>query len=145
MAKYNTGKGLPCGWALLPGKSEEVYQLMLDGIMTKINTDGEVHKPQRIIVDFEAAVIKTLRARLPGVKIAGCAFHFRKAIWHKLQEIGLTTFFYRDLEFQQWIHMIYALAYVPVERVVGYYKQVVLHKLAEKSEAAEDTDCYWDQ
>jgi hypothetical protein len=52
MAKYNTGKGLPCGWALLPGESEEVYQLMLDGIMTKINTDGEVHKPQRIIVDL---------------------------------------------------------------------------------------------
>ena len=90
MAKFKTGKGLPCAWILLPCKNEEVYQLMFDSVLGKLNRDGQNHCPRCIVIDFELAVIKTLRARLPGVSIVGCTFHMRNAMWGKLQDLGLT-------------------------------------------------------
>ncbi len=61
MARFRTGKSLPCCWALLPNKKEETYQMMWDAILNKINKDGaEDHKPEKFSIDFEAASIKVL-------------------------------------------------------------------------------------
>jgi hypothetical protein len=68
----------------MPNKSEDAYQLFFDAVLGKLNWDGGDHKPQRLITDFEAAVIKTLRQRLNGIPLVGCSFHFRQAIWKKL-------------------------------------------------------------
>ena len=78
MGKFETGKGLPCGWALLPGKSSAVYTFLIDAVVEKLNSDGTAHRPQRISLDFEAAMIKVLQNKFPGVDITGCFFHFRK-------------------------------------------------------------------
>jgi hypothetical protein len=79
MAKFDSGKGLPCVWCLLPNKSEDAYQLMWDAILKKLNMDGTTHQPERVVIDFEAAVIKTLRNRIPGVPVVSCSFHFQNA------------------------------------------------------------------
>jgi len=46
MGKFKTGKGLPCGYALLPGKSFEVYTFMLDAIVRKVDSDGNTYRDQ---------------------------------------------------------------------------------------------------
>ncbi len=62
MARFNSGKALPCCWVLLPNKSEDTYQLMWDAVIRKVNKDGaQNHKLMLISVDFEAAVLKILR------------------------------------------------------------------------------------
>jgi hypothetical protein len=137
MAKFDSGKGLPCVWCLLPNKSEDAYQLMWDAILKKLNMDGTTHQPERVVIDFEAAVIKTLRNRIPGVPVVGCSFHFRNAIWKKLQDLGLIPFFNQDQDFQEWIRMIYALSYVPVNRVVHFYDKVILAKLDAMTSAGD--------
>lgn len=141
MAKFDTGKGLPCVWCLLPSKSEASYQLMWDTVLQKLNMDGSSYQPQRVVVDFEAAVIKCLRNRLPGVSVVGCSFHFRNAIWKKLQDLGLAAFFNQDLDFQEWIRMIYSLSFVPLDKVVQYYDSVIMDKMyAMTSEGEPSTD-----
>jgi hypothetical protein len=40
ICKFATGKAIPCCWALLPNKSEDAYQLMLDAVLRKVNRDG---------------------------------------------------------------------------------------------------------
>jgi hypothetical protein len=35
--------------------------------------------------------------------------------------------------------MICTLSYIPLKHALAYYEKVILHKLDEKSEAAEDT------
>jgi len=41
-------------------------------------------------VDYlEAAIWNALRNKLPDATIKGCMFHFRQAIWPKIQDIGL--------------------------------------------------------
>jgi hypothetical protein len=70
ICKFSIGKSLPCCWALLPSKSEDAYQLMLDAVLRKVNRDGrEEYKPSILSVDFEIVVIKILEARFPGSKI----------------------------------------------------------------------------
>jgi hypothetical protein len=89
-------------------------------------------------VDFEAAMIKVLKSRFPGVELIGCFFHFRKALWRKLQDLGLTSFYNSNPQFQMWINMVAALSYVPVDQVAEYYDSVILQILAEHEQQAEE-------
>jgi hypothetical protein len=133
MAKFDKGKGLPCCWAFLPNKKEETYEKMWDCIMSKVDKNGtEQHQPAHLVIDFESAMIKNLRSRFASVPVVGCLFHFRQAVWRKLQEIGLTPLFFRDADFQEWIHMVYALCYVPLDSLVTYYESVILQRLEDK-------------
>jgi len=134
MAQFSSGKGLPCAWALLPGKSTAVYTFLVDALIEKIDADGTTHRPDMIILDFEAAMINVLEAKLLGVEIIGCQFHFRKNLWQKLQDLGLSTLYHQNPDFQVWINMIYALCYVPVKQVVEYYEKVILKVLDEKED-----------
>jgi len=151
MGKFATGKAIPCGWALLPNKKEETYMMMLDTIMWKVNREGrEDYKPSAFSVDFEMAVIKLLRNRFPGVHIDGCEFHMRQAIWRKLQELGLTSFFHQDGDFQELVHMVYTLTFVPVDKITEYYEAVILVRITEKmgeTDNGEEEDdnpwAYW--
>ena len=70
----------------------------------------------------------------------GCGFHFRHAIWGKVKEIGLVPLVNRDAQFHTWINMLYALAYVPVNRVVQYYEEVVLSKFHEMTNDQDEDD-----
>ena len=115
----------------------------MDTILRKINRDGlENHKPGEFSVDFERVMIKILKARFLGSTITGCTFHMRQAIWRKLQEIGLTSFFYKDANFQELVYMVYALSFVPINNLVDYYKEVILQRIEDKNgqEDGEDGD-----
>ena len=41
MGKFATGKAIPCCWALLPNKSEESYQLLIDAVQRKSSDEDE--------------------------------------------------------------------------------------------------------
>jgi hypothetical protein len=139
MCKFDTGKAIPCCWALLPNKTEDAYQLMMDAIMKKVNRDGlEDHKPSEFSVDFESTMIKIIKARFPGSKITGCTFHMRQAVWRKLQEIGLIPFFFNDADFQELVYMIYALSFVPMDKIVDYYEEVILQRIEDKVGQLDD-------
>jgi hypothetical protein len=141
MAMFSTGKALPCCWAFLPNKKEETYQIMWDVIMKKITKDGtEMIIPQSVSVDFESATIKILQKLFVGVPVVGCLFHFRQAIWRKLTNIGLSPLYFRDIDFQEWVHMVYSLSFVPTESVVAYYDKVILPRVEAKIFNADQTE-----
>jgi hypothetical protein len=37
MCKFATGKAIPCCWALLPNKTEDAYQFLMDAVLKKAN------------------------------------------------------------------------------------------------------------
>jgi hypothetical protein len=49
----------------------------------------------------------------------------RQAIWRKIQELGFTSFFHQNGDFQELVHMVYALAFVPENRISKYYEAVI--------------------
>jgi antitoxin component of RelBE/YafQ-DinJ toxin-antitoxin module len=90
-------------------------------------------------------MIKVLKSRLAGVELIGCFFHFRKALWRKLQELGLTSFYNSNPAFQMWVNMVAALSYVPVEQVAEYYNSVILQILQEHDQHQEDAGSSTDE
>jgi hypothetical protein len=98
-------------------------------------------------VDFENTVLKVLKSRFPSSKISGCTFHMRQAIWRKLQEMDLIPFFHRDADFQELVYMVYALSFVPQDKIVDYYEEVILQRIEDKTslEAGEDGDAVVDE
>jgi len=46
MGKFGAGKAIPCAWALLPGKSQEVYTFMVDALVRKLDSDGNSHRQE---------------------------------------------------------------------------------------------------
>ncbi len=121
-------------WVLLPNKSEDAYQLLLDIVLRKVNRDGrDDFKPTTISVDFENTVIKVLKARFPSSQISGCTFHMRQAIWMKLQEIDLILFCHRDTNFQELVYVVYALSFFPMDKIADYYEQVILQRIKDKT------------
>jgi len=76
-------------------------------------------------------------AKLLAPTVDGCFFHLQKALWHKLQELVLTSFFFKSPEFQTCYSMMSALGYVPNYRIVEYYETVILKKLKTKEQEAE--------
>lgn len=75
-------RALPIAYALLPSKSRAVYSkvvTVLKGLLT-----FEPDCLQTIHLDFEMAMIRVVNTEFPGIMVAGCSFHFRKAIKHNL-------------------------------------------------------------
>jgi hypothetical protein len=143
MCKSATEKATSCCWALLPNKSEDAYQLLMNAVLRKVNREGrDDYKPTTIYVDFENTVIKVLKARFPSSKISGCTFHVRQAIWRKLQEMDLIPFFHRDADFQELVYIVYVFSFVPMDKIVDYYEEVILQRIEDKTslEADEDGD-----
>jgi hypothetical protein len=148
MCKFATGKAIPCCWALLPNKTEDAYQLLMDAVLRKVTREGrDDFKPVTISVDFENTVLKVLKSRFPSSKISGCTFHMRQAIWRKLQEMDLIPFFHRDADFQELVYMVYTLSFVPQDKIVDYYEEVILQRIEDKTslEAGEDGDAVLDE
>jgi len=67
------GKGLTCGYALLPNKEQVTYEIMLDWIKRKV---GDTPRLDLIVTDYEKAVINAVKKTFPSVKHSGCQFHF---------------------------------------------------------------------
>lgn len=82
---FRNDRTFPCVYALLSGKSEEIYTDFLTRLMTLRNNQN----PVTIMTDFELAVIKALKLKFPGVTMSGCMFHFGQCVWRKLQEFGI--------------------------------------------------------
>ena len=48
--------------------------------------------PKKVILDFEIAVWKALKTVFPETKLQGCLFHFKQAIYRKIQVVFLIIF-----------------------------------------------------
>ena len=81
-SKENSEHVFPACYCLLPNKLGSTYNRMFDIIKTKL--DFAEDKNIQIYVDFEAAVINSLRLHFPNCSINGCNFHWKKRIFENV-------------------------------------------------------------
>ncbi|KAK3720985.1 hypothetical protein QZH41_018542 [Actinostola sp. cb2023] len=74
-------------------------------------------KVKQVTVDFEKALWKALKSVLPEVKIQGCAFHWTRAVWRKVQEYGLQTAYSQNDGVYQLIRKVMALPFLPTDQI----------------------------
>lgn len=132
---------VPLVYALLPNKKTETYIKLLSELK---NLEPRLN-PSSVMMDFEKSMIKAFETEFPETKIRGiykydydikilifisflflgCFFHFKQAVYRKVQEKGLKIRYDTDSKFAQKIRLLCALAFLPAEKVVDVFEEML--------------------
>jgi len=82
---------LPATYILMTHKNILSYRVAFSSLSSLCQELGLTIQPTYIMCDFEAALRSGIRYAFPKAKIAGCYFHYSKAIWHYMASNGLTS------------------------------------------------------
>lgn len=131
---------LPFVYALLSSKEEVQYSAVLRAITEAANEAGfENCQPDRVMLDFELAIINSCRAVFPEAEVSCCFFHLKQNLYRKVQSLGLQIAYNdpNDREIKVFVHMTASLAYVPSRHVVATFQQLKNHAPACLNEFVE--------
>ena len=110
-----------CVYAFLPSKTEMTYRRFLD-IILKLAPNSA---PEKILVDFENAVIQSFAAKFPMSSLSGCYFHLTQNFNKKIAELGLKLTYQNNAELALAFRMIPALAFEQLDRIDESFEKVV--------------------
>ena len=80
---------IPAVFAFLEKKNQASYDELFEAINNKL-TDLHLNASvEKIICDFEIAVIQSVQNVLGDVQIQGCFYHLRQSTYRKIQNLGL--------------------------------------------------------
>ncbi|KAL8571163.1 hypothetical protein ACOMHN_010624 [Nucella lapillus] len=116
---YKHGQYVPCTFALLPSKTEEVYSQMFVHIQTLCDNEGLGElRVNSIHLDFEKATHGAVKAIWPAISTRGCHFHLSQAWYRKLNNLGLSND-YKDneSEISGWLKRFFGLSFLQPEAV----------------------------
>ena len=83
---YYMGKLFPFIYALLPNKSQFIYEKfwrMLKSAALKSKMNFE---PKEVFCDFETSAINAVHCIFPKSVVKGCFFHYTQSIWRKVSK-----------------------------------------------------------
>ena len=133
-------KSLPCAYFLLPDKKASTYERTMDIVLNEVT-----QAPSVINIDFEQAVIKSIKSKMPpAVTILGCNFHWKKNIFSHVGFKGCLPFFYEDEQFQIGLDLIFTLCMVPPTDVVFAWESVVKPHFDEHFDESLEVDEFLD-
>jgi len=109
---------VPCVYALLEDKTQESYERLLHAIESKCITWNYVPDPTTVIVDFESATIRAVKAVFGDqISVHGCFYHLTQSTWRKVQAVGKAALYKSDENFRLFIGMLDGLAFLPVDDI----------------------------
>lgn len=115
------GKVLPLVYIFLADKSKESYSVVF-GELKCLRPDLN---PLRIMTDFEISSIAACQEVFPEARMKGCLFHFRRCLFRHIQQCSLLSAYREDGELTHNIKMIYALAFVPPDKVISAFERLI--------------------
>ena len=113
---FKNGNYIPLVFALLPGKSREVYQILFTSLLQLCIGNLFQFQPEIIHVDFESPVLQCLQQFFPTSLIKCCKFHLGQAMWRKVQSLGLAREYKENTDIGKWIHACYGLPFFAPHR-----------------------------
>jgi hypothetical protein len=115
---FKNGNYIPLVFMLLPGKSEEVYNLCFSKLIMLCQERNLEFCPSVIHVDFEERVMVVMRALFPSTDIKCCRFHLAQTWWQKIQSLGLSKE-YKDCSSDtgKWLNRFFGLPFLPYGEV----------------------------
>ncbi|XP_054258398.1 uncharacterized protein LOC128983212 [Macrosteles quadrilineatus] len=108
-----------CIYALMTGKTTEMYKSLLKTILGKLVDLGQLPRPKQVMVDFESAAMSAISSVLGDrVEVKGCFFHLCQSTWRHVQQHGLTKKYKENDDVKLYCGMIDALAFLPPKDVI---------------------------
>ena len=80
---------------------------------------------ERVTVDYEHAIWRTIPKVFPTVTIHGCGFHWAQAVWRQVQAHGLQVAYRQDCGTHRFIRKLLALPYLPCEDVTTAFDELI--------------------
>ena len=115
-----------CVYALLPGKSQQIYEELFGALDRKCEQMGFSPDPTTVVTDFEQAAILAFRNTFGEQVIhRGCFYHLTQNTWRKIQQLSLVDQYMTDDNVKLFCGMIDGRAFLPVDAVadgMGYLK-----------------------
>jgi len=111
----------PVVYVLMTDRTKQSYIEILN-VLKRFEPDLN---PSSIMIDFEQPFILAFKDVFPNSEIKGCFFHFQQCIWRKIQENGLQNMYAEDAEFSLQIRHLCALAFVPMDKSVQYFNDLI--------------------
>lgn len=115
---------LPCAYVLMKRKTYLLYKSAFDHLKEKAAESRICLEPNRIICDFELALLKCFKFHFPTAEIKGCQFHFSQCIWNNVQSNGLKTKYCKNEKFKKWIKKLVGLSFCPENQIQNAFDQV---------------------
>ena len=121
MLEYK-GSFLPVAMAWLPDKTALSYYtclaLLLIAFKAKKDEIQSLYgrsqlRLKKIKCDYEASI----HIGWGMFSLSGCYFHFTQSIWRKIQELGLVSAFMKDKEVKDFVRIINAIPFLPINRI----------------------------
>jgi len=103
----------PVMYVLLLNKHQETY----DGLFGLIKKIWPPFNPTSISLDFEMAVMNSVRQAFPRAELHGCLFHLTKSMRRQFSENGLLQRYNAEPRFVLHASMTVALAVVPIDNL----------------------------
>ena len=118
-----------CAYAQIKGKSQELYEEMLQANSRAAEALGFTLDPESVHLDFERPVFSAVKNTFGShMNKKGCFYHLTQSIWCKVQDLGLSSLYKEDSDFRHFCGMIDGLAFHPgedVEEGMAYLKDNV--------------------
>ena len=112
---------LPLVFELLPGKSQVLYEYFLE----QLDSFGPLY-PQSILCDYEIGLRNACSSTWPSSTVQGCNFHFTKATFKHLFDLGLRKEY--DVEgasnVRRYYKIISALPFIPTYEELSAWEQL---------------------
>lgn len=121
---------LPLIYALTCNRKRSTY----DEIWEKILEIQPNIEPKYVMTDFEHASIGVFKQKFPNADQRCCAFHLGKSIFKHIVEAGLKSVYSNDANFAWHMKFLYALAFVPAERVIEAFGVITVLPFFEYDE-----------
>ena len=139
------GHCLPLVYCLLADKKRESYHALLDHIKRHMAELNLVLNPSKLICDFESGLLPALRCHFPNSRLKGCFFHHTKAIWTKVQDLGLVCQYNSDSNVRKQVRTLMSLAFLPILILRTNFTVVQTSEVTENTPALQQLCTYYQE
>ncbi|CAF1067528.1 unnamed protein product [Rotaria sp. Silwood1] len=121
---HKFGQGLPAAFCLLPNKRGKTYTTLFELLKDQATAMGKQFSPQRIVSDYEPAMLPIVQQEFPGSIHNGCMFHLHQAIHRKIKDLGLATEYLHDETIRDQCRQLMALSLLPKDQVESQFQRL---------------------
>jgi MULE transposase domain len=113
-------KQVPLALCLMSGRKKTDYKIVLEHLLWLISNA----RLSCAVMDFESASWRALADVLPGVKRRGCTFHWRQAVWRKIQSLGLQDEYHSKRDIYKVCRQLMALPLLPADVITAEFNNI---------------------
>ncbi|KAK3107398.1 hypothetical protein FSP39_013721, partial [Pinctada imbricata] len=107
-------KQVPLAFCVMSWKRSKIYSKVLRHLLHVL---GEAPAVISFMADFEAGIWKGLRRVFTDPTIHGCAFHWSKAVYTKVQKLGLQVAYEERDDLNKFVRRVMALPLLPADHI----------------------------